>query len=104
MDQLNDTRLNSKAGRPGALRGLALIAAGMATAVAAVIAAILAVVFTATLAVIGLIGACLVAVASLAFRARRAGRAPKAQDPDLIEAKHMGGHSWVAYGWDQGGR
>jgi hypothetical protein len=21
-------------------------------------------------------------------------------DPDLIEARHIGGHSWVAYGWD----
>ena len=88
----------------GAWRGLALIGAGVAAAVAAVIAAILAVVFTATLAVIGLMGAALVGVASLAFRARRAGRAPKPQDAEVIEARHLGGHSWVAYGWDQGGR
>ena len=26
-----------------------------------------------------------------------------ALDPDLIEAKNVGGHSWVAYGWDQPG-
>lgn len=101
MDQ-QQPRLGARTA-PGAWRGLALIAAGVATAVAAVIAAVLAVVFTATLAVIGLMGAALVAVASLAFRARRAGRAPKGE-ADLIEARHMGGHSWVAYGWDQGGR
>lgn len=103
MDQLQQPRSGSQAQAPGAWRGLALIGAGMAAAVAAVIAAVLAVVFAATLAVIGLMGAALVAVASLAFRARRAGRRPK-QDPDVIEARHLGGHSWVAYGWDQGGR
>jgi hypothetical protein len=101
MDQIGQSKARSNG--PSALRGLALIAAGMATAVAAVIAALLAIVFTATLAVIGLIGAAFVAVASLAFRARRAGRAPAA-DPDVIEARNMGGHSWVAYGWDQSGR
>lgn len=104
MDQREQPKLRSGSAGPGALRGLALVGAGVAAAVAAVIAAILAVIFTATLAVIGLMGAALLAVASLAFRARRAGRARKAQDPDLIEAKHLGGHSWVAYGWDQGGR
>ena len=23
------------------------------------------------------------------------------RDSDLIEAHHLGGHSWVAYGWDE---
>ena len=102
MDQLADYARANQGRRPGALRGLALIGAGVAAAIAAVIAAILAVFFAATVAVISLMGAALVAVASLAFRARRAGK--PAPDGELIEARNVGGHSWVAYGWDQGGR
>jgi hypothetical protein len=38
-------------------------------------------------------------LAAAAVRARRtAVREP--EDPDLIEARNIGGHSWVAYGWD----
>jgi hypothetical protein len=101
MDQLaNPGRI---AGRRSALRGLALIGAGVAAAFAAVIAAVFAVFAAATIAVLSLIGAMLVAVAALAFRARRAGR-PAPADDGVMEARHLGGHSWVAYGWDQGGR
>ena len=97
MDQLgNSGRI---AGRRSALRGLALIGAGVAAAIAAVIAAVFAVFAAATIAVLSLIGAALVAVATLAFRARRAGK--PAADDGLIEARNVGGHSWVAYGWDQ---
>jgi hypothetical protein len=101
MDQLANEGMTT--GRRSALRGLALIGAGLAAVFAAVIAAILAVFATLTIAVLSLMGAALVAVASLAFRARRAGRKAPAKD-DLIEARHVGGHSWVAYGWDQAGR
>lgn len=102
MDQLGNPGMPT--GRRSALRGLALIGAGVAAAIAAVIAAIFAVFAAATIAMLSLIGAMLVAVAALAFRARRAGRRPAPTEDDLIEARHVGGHSWVAYGWDQGGR
>ena len=55
-------------------------------------------VFAATFVVIFLMAAMLLALAGAALRARRTVRAPV--DPELIEARHIGGHSWVAYGWD----
>lgn len=84
------------------LKGLAWIGGALATTAAVGIAAILAVFFAATVVVIGLLAAGLVAAGSLAFRARRTLR----RDPDgeVLEARHIGGHSWVAYGWDQRGR
>jgi hypothetical protein len=33
------------------------------------------------------------------MRARRTVRARAPSDPNLIEARNVGGHSWVAYGW-----
>jgi hypothetical protein len=66
------------------------------------VAAVLAVVFAASLVVILVMGAALLVFAVLAARARRALRAPHRQDDSqIIEARHVGGHSWVAYGWDQ---
>ena len=103
MDQLANPGMAT--GRRSAVRGLALIGAGVAAAIAAVIAAVFAVFAAATIAVLSLIGAMLVAIVTLAFRARRAGRpAPAPEDDGVIDARHVGGHSWVAYGWDQGGR
>jgi hypothetical protein len=55
-------------------------------------------VFAVTFVVIFLMGAVLVLLAGAALRARRTVHAPS--DPDLIEARNIGGHSWVAYGWD----
>jgi hypothetical protein len=43
----------------------------------------------------------LLVFAGLALRARRTMRR---QAGDVIEARHLGGGSWVAYGWDQHGR
>lgn len=83
----------------GAWRGLAWLGGALATVVAATVGAALAVFFAASLVVIGLMGVLLVAFAGLALRARRGAR--PAGDPDLIEARHIGGHSWVAYGWDE---
>ena len=57
-----------------------------------------AVFVAASLAVIVLMGAVLAVFAGLAFRARRGARTV---DPSVIEARHLGGHSWVAYGWDE---
>jgi hypothetical protein len=81
-----------------AFRGLAWVVGAVAWIAALVIGAVLALFFAATVAVILVMAAVLVALAAAAVRARRTVRAPA--DPDLIEARNIGGHSWVAYGWD----
>ena len=93
-------RLNVSSWRPGrsALRGLAWFIGGAATISAIVVGAVLAVVFAATFVVIGFMTSALVALSLAAFRARRTVRA--SADTDIIEARNVGGHSWVAYGWD----
>jgi hypothetical protein len=92
-----------KAGWPRQLgaQGLAWIGGAVATAAAVSLATLLAIFFAATIVVVGILGFALVAVGALAFRARRTLRKT---DPDVIEARNVGGHSWVAYGWDQRGR
>ena len=81
-----------------ALRSLAVVVGLFATAAAVVIAAVLAVVFAATVAVIAVISSALLGFAGLAMRARRTARA---QSDGVIEARHLGGHHWVAYGWNE---
>lgn len=88
---------NRQAGR-STLRGLAWFIGGVATISAVVVGAVLAVVFAATFVVIGFMTSALVALSLAAFKARRTVRA--SADTDIIEARHVGGHSWVAYGWD----
>ena len=78
---------------------VALFFGALATIAAAAIGAILAVVFAATVVVIGAMASILIGLTGFALRARRTARAHV--DPGLIEARHMGGHSWVAYGWDR---
>jgi heme/copper-type cytochrome/quinol oxidase subunit 2 len=73
--------------------------ASLAGLAAAATAAVLAVFFAATMMVIAFMASILLALAAAAVRARRSvSRA--ATDPNVIEARHVGGHSWVAYGWD----
>ena len=93
-------RLGKGAWRPGqsAFRSLAWICGAIAWTAAAAIGAVLAVFFAATMVVIALMATALLGLAGLALRARRSVRSPR--DPNLIEARHIGGHSWVAYGWD----
>ncbi len=81
------------------LRGLTWIVGAVAGLAAAAIAAVLAVFFAATMMVVALMASILLALAAAAVRARRVVRAPAA-DPNVIEARNVGGHSWVAYGWD----
>ncbi|HLI65168.1 MAG TPA: hypothetical protein VKU90_02290 [Caulobacteraceae bacterium] len=83
----------------GAFRPLAWVGGAIATACAAAVAAVLTVFFAATLVVIALMGAVLVIFAGLALRARRTVRRA-----DVLDARHLGGGSWVAYGWDHRGR
>jgi hypothetical protein len=57
------------------------------------------VVFAATVVVVGFIGSALFGLAAFAFRGRKVAAAPA--DDGLIEARNVGGHSWVAYGWNE---
>jgi hypothetical protein len=83
-------------------RSIAWVGGALSSLAATLVAAVLALVFTASLVVIAVMAAALVAFALMAARARRALRAaPAAADPQLIEAHNVGGHSWVAYGWDR---
>jgi hypothetical protein len=49
--------------------------------------------------VVGFIGSALFGLAAFAFRGRKVATSP-AED-GLIEARNVGGHSWVAYGWNE---
>lgn len=89
----------SSAPHRAALRGVAWLVAAVAWAFAAAVGAVLAVVFATSMVVIGLMASVFLAVSAAALRARRSVRA--AAGPDVIEARNVGGHSWVAYGWDQ---
>src|SRR5438093_10558946 len=93
-------RLTRGTWTPGrsALSGLAWLGGAIAWMVAALFGALLAVFFAATMVVIALMTTAVLAFAGFALRARRTVRA--GADPNLIEARNVGGHSWVAYGWD----
>jgi hypothetical protein len=96
-----DAMVKEFAARHGsALRSLSVVVGLFATAAAVVIAAVLAVVFAATVAVIAVISSALLGFAGLAMRARRTARA---RADGVIEARHLGGHHWVAYGWNERG-
>lgn len=82
-------------------RSMAWLAGALATSAAVVIGSALAVVFAATVVVIGFMGSALFGLVALALRARRTVKAKASSDPSLIEARHVGGHSWVAYGWNE---
>jgi hypothetical protein len=97
MDALSSRRPPSG----GALQGLVWLVGAAGSLVAGAIAAVLAVVFTAALAMVAVMGMALVGLTVAALRGRSG---PRGRDPDLIEARNVGGHSWVAYGWDQDGR
>jgi hypothetical protein len=83
-----------------ALRSLSVLVGLFATAAAVIVGAVLAVVFAATLAVIAVMASALLALAGLALRARRTARA---RADGVLEARHLGGHHWVAYGWNERG-
>ena len=87
--------------RPGmiAWRGLAWVVGGVASIAAAGNGMVMAVVFAASLAAVAIMAFVLVVLSVATLKARRAMRGRPA-DPDIIEARHIGGHSWVAYGWD----
>jgi len=88
---------NSNPGRSAA-RGLAWLVGAIAGAAAIAVGAMLTLVFAVTAVVIVIMAVALLALAGAAMRARRT--AQPEPDPNLIEARNVGGHSWVAYGWD----
>ena len=95
--------VNEFVARPGsALRSLAAIGGAVATGAAVVVGAILAVFAAATVAVIAVMASALLGFTGLALRARRSSRARR-RPSDVLEARHMGGHHWVAYGWNERG-
>lgn len=88
-------------GGSSAWRGLAAVVGGVATAIAVSVAAIIAVVFAATLVVIGFMATALLGLTAFVLRSRRPAHAKAKAEPGLIEARNVGGHSWVAYGWNE---
>jgi len=82
-----------------ARKGFAAVFGLVAATLAAAVGLVLAVVFAATVVVIGFMASLVLALAGLAMKARRTARAKAGQD-GVIEAHRVGGHSWVAYGWD----
>jgi len=81
-----------------ALRSLASLVGMLATAAAVMVGAVLAVFFAATVALTAIMLSALLGFAGLALRARRTARA---RADGVIEARHLGGHHWVAYGWNE---
>lgn len=78
---------------------LAAVGGTIATLVAVAVGAVLAVFFAATVVVVAVMASALLALAGFALRAKRA-RAQR-RDDGVIEARHLGGHHWVAYGWNE---
>lgn len=85
-----------------ALRSLSAVGGALATAAAVAIGAVLAVFFAATVVVIAVMASVLLALAGLALRAKRArARRDDGLNDGVIEARNLGGHHWVAYGWNE---
>ena len=87
-------------GFPGG-RSLAALAGAVCTVIAAAVGTVLAVALAASVVVIAVMGGALLFLASLAVRARRTVKAKTDPGPQILEARHVGGHSWVAYGWER---
>jgi cobalamin biosynthesis protein CobD/CbiB len=81
-------------------KSLAWIVGLLFSTIAAAVAVVLAVALAASVVVVAVMGGVLLALASLAARARRTVKS-RNDGPQIIEARNIGGHSWVAYGWDR---
>ena len=93
-------RLISRNRGPGIGQGLAWLAGGLATMAALAVGAVLAVFAAATVVVIAVMATALLTLAGAARRARGGVARSDSRDPTVLEARNVGGHSWVAYGWD----
>jgi cobalamin biosynthesis protein CobD/CbiB len=102
--------MDSPAGRPQSPRptmgpipggrSLAWIVGLFFSVIASIVAIVLAVALAASVVVVAVMGGVLLGFASLAARARRTVKA-RNDGPPILEARNVGGHSWVAYGWDR---
>ncbi len=81
-----------------AVGGLARVGTLLGWALTGVVGAIAATVIAFAVVVLAVIGSAALAVAAVVVSARRSTRSARG-DPDVIEARHVGGHSWVATGW-----
>lgn len=91
--------MNATLRKGSATRGFAWFGGLLATLAALAVGAVLTVFFAATVVMIALLTSAVLALTTFAAQAKRAVRA-EARDPNLIEARNVGGHSWVAYGWN----
>lgn len=81
-----------------AVRGLARLGAVVASGAAALVGLALAVVAAASVLAMVLIGLVLLPLTAVALRARRSAASG---DGPVLEARPIGGHAWVAYGWEK---
>lgn len=89
----------SSGGASRTWKGLSLIGGVLATIAAVVIGAVLAVFAATAVVILAVMTSMTLALAAAASRAGRKARAPA--DDGLIEARNVGGHHWVAYGWNE---
>ena len=80
-------------------RGLGVLAGALGGAVAAIVAAVVAAICALALLLLAIAAAVVLAIRATVTAASRLMRHPRSE-PNVIEARHVGGHSWVAYGWD----
>lgn len=85
------------------LRGPKAILAVLAAVAGLLLAAVAALFAAATVVVAAVVGTALLGLAAVTGRLRRqpvaAARGPLGED-GVIEARKVGGHEWVAYGWN----
>jgi hypothetical protein len=91
--------MNASFRQASAVRGFAWVGGLVATTAALAVGAVLTVFFAATVVLIAILTSAVLALTTFAAQARRTVRA-EIRDPTLIEARNVGGHSWVAYGWN----
>ena len=100
---MDSTAFRPQSPRPvkGSISGLVRLVGFAVSAAASLVAVILAVALAASVVVVAVMGGALLALAGFAARARRTVKARSDNGPPIIEARNVGGHSWVAYGWDR---
>lgn len=87
------------------LRGPKAVLAVLAAVAALLLAAFAALFAAATVMVAGVVGVFLLGVAAITGRLRRqpaTQAAGQMGEGGVIEARRVGGHQWVAYGWSDG--
>ena len=85
-------------------RGPKLVLAVFAAVAGLLLAAVAAVFAAATVVVAAVVGGVLLSIAAVTGRLRRAPATQAAgpmADEGVIEARRVGGHQWVAYGWTE---